>query len=104
MRPSGPADDGECCYDGCPKRVDWKKHDKPPIGWATVTINRYTKKGGVASRTLLVCPEHTISVSKRQLGLALAKPVTAVEPSIVDVEPKEAQETHIHSFEWEKRK
>lgn len=68
--------DGECAHPACTAFVDFFKHDKPPPGWATIVFNRYTPPnrkrrtpGGLASVTILVCPEHTISFVPRQLGL-----------------------------------
>jgi hypothetical protein len=62
---STPKVDGQCEFPGCPKRLDWSVHDKPPQGWAHIVLTRYGKKDGVKSATRLVCPEHTMDFAPR---------------------------------------
>lgn len=69
--------DNECAHPTCRANIDFHNHDKPPPGWAQVTINRYgsgkkyARNEGYVGQTFLLCPEHTVSFSKRQ-GLLLA--------------------------------
>jgi hypothetical protein len=64
--------DNECAHPGCEANIDFHVHDKPPPGWAHVTINRYgsgkkfAPSEGYTGRTFLLCPNHTISFSQRQ--------------------------------------
>lgn len=72
--------DGECDFPGCSNRMDFSRHDKPLPGWAHVVMNRYVSSGKdkrkpaerPQSITLLLCPECTISFSKRQVPLTIA--------------------------------
>lgn len=64
--------DGECCHPNCTQRLDFKYHDKPPAGWAGITLTRYSTKGG-STASLLLCPKHTIAFTERQ---PLLKPKT----------------------------
>lgn len=57
--------DGECAYPDCNDQIDWKKWDKPPPGWATISVHRYTKKG-ITTGTVTVCSKHTINFVPRQ--------------------------------------
>jgi hypothetical protein len=57
--------DGECASPSCSEIIDWRKTDKPPPGWATLHLQRYTKKG-IADATIVLCPLHTISFPARQ--------------------------------------
>lgn len=57
--------DGECASPTCSEFVDWTQHDKPPKGWATVHLQRYTKKG-LSDATVILCPKHTINFVVRQ--------------------------------------
>jgi hypothetical protein len=61
--------DGECVHPACNDIIDFKKWDKPPPGWATLSMQRYTKKGGVRAATFLLCPIHTVKFVERQLTL-----------------------------------
>lgn len=63
-------DDGECAHPGCHQKIDFRLWDKPPPGWATLTYNRYTKTGGFAGKTFVLCPAHTINFLDRQPTLA----------------------------------
>jgi hypothetical protein len=64
--------DNECAHPNCKANIDFHVHDKPPPGWAHVTINRYgsgkkfAASEGYTSRTFLLCPDHTISFAQRQ--------------------------------------
>jgi hypothetical protein len=58
--------DGECAHPTCRDAIDFHQNDKPPMGWATLTFNRYAKKGGVAHKTFLLCPRHTVNFLDRQ--------------------------------------
>ena len=61
--------DGECHHKNCREVIDWKKHDKPPKGWAVLTFQRW---GTVtyAEVNLLLCPKHTIRFCERQTSLS----------------------------------
>jgi hypothetical protein len=64
--------DNECAHPGCAASIDFTRFDKPPPGWAHVTINRYgsgkkfATNEGYVGQTFLLCPDHTITFSKRQ--------------------------------------
>jgi hypothetical protein len=64
--------DNECAHFGCKANIDFHVHDKPPPGWAHVTINRYGSgkkfiaSEGYTGQTFLLCPDHTISFTQRQ--------------------------------------
>jgi hypothetical protein len=60
--------DGECLQRECRERIDWHEHDKPPPGWATVTVRRWGKRGSV-EKTGVVCPKHTVGFVLRQEAL-----------------------------------
>jgi hypothetical protein len=60
--------DGQCVAPGCEKAIDWRKEDKPLPGWATVTMKRFARKDN-NSQTYLLCPDHTVTFSQRQLLL-----------------------------------
>lgn len=57
--------DGECASPTCSEFINWQEHPKPPAGWATIHLQRYTKKG-IADATVVVCPKHTINFVTRQ--------------------------------------
>ena len=61
-----PKQDGQCAHPSCEDVVDFHKWDKPPAGWATLTLNRYVKTGGYSGKTFLLCPKHTINFLDRQ--------------------------------------
>lgn len=63
------ARDGRCDYPNCPKAIDFHFHDKPPPGWAIVTMRRYTRKGSVVD-TKLVCSQHTMDFAHKQTQLS----------------------------------
>jgi len=74
--------DGECHFPSCEKRIDWKKWDKPPPGWAHVVITRYAKGNNIVSATVVVCPLHTMEPAPRQTKLETEKkrrPVVIIE-------------------------
>ena len=64
--------ENECAHSGCKANIDFHICDKPPPGWAHVTINRYgsgkkfAKSEGYSGQTFLLCPDHTISFAQRQ--------------------------------------
>jgi len=62
-------EDGECAHPTCKEKINWKKHDKPPSGWAHVVFNRYSKKGGYSQSTFVVCPQHTVGFGDRTPSL-----------------------------------
>ncbi len=65
-----PKKDGQCAHPSCEDFVDFHLWDKPPSGWATLTMNRYTRTGGFSGKTFLLCPKHTINFLDRQPTLA----------------------------------
>ncbi len=58
--------DGQCHAPSCDKAYDPSEWDKPPPGWATVSIRRYGKKGARGA-TIIVCPDHTVTIARRQM-------------------------------------
>jgi hypothetical protein len=61
--------DGQCAEPSCQQTVDWQKHDKPPLGWATLSMERHGKKNSVAHATFMLCPKHTVNFVPRQPAL-----------------------------------
>ncbi len=59
-----------CDYPGCKKMIDWRFWEKPPPGWAQITMTRYTKKGGCKTDHKLVCRDHTMDFAHRVGTLA----------------------------------
>jgi hypothetical protein len=60
--------ENECAHPHCRAFIDFRKHDKPPPGWAHVVLSRYGKKAN-ARAEMLVCPKHTINFTERQSSL-----------------------------------
>jgi len=76
--------DGQCLAPSCEAKVDWSKWDKPPPGWATLTYDRYTKKGSKAHQTFLLCPDHTINFVRRQTPIARTAPPDKFKRIIIE--------------------
>lgn len=56
-----------CAHHGCRKRMTLAD-DKPDAGWAVVTVRRHGKTADRMT-TFIVCPEHAVTATVRQMRL-----------------------------------
>lgn len=65
--------DGACQFPDCQAKVDWKKWDKPPPGWAHVGFRRYGRKKD-AYANIVLCPAHTMVFAAKHIELPGIEP------------------------------